>query len=207
MASELGVQTIQHTNGTDALTINSSGELTVSNKFPANAYAPALQFIKRVDLSGTDTDTNITDVFSSDFDQYKIVFKADDVGEDADNNIFIRFLKASDGSEESGSINKGAFYGRDNTDTGRGGGTTTATTAQVVNGALRSGGELIIVDPFTSNRTHFHGMSYNYRSSNGIYFYENFAYQVDSTTSYSGLVFKGSNALNGYVLVYGWTGS
>ena len=25
MASELGVQTIQHTNGTDAMTINSSG--------------------------------------------------------------------------------------------------------------------------------------------------------------------------------------
>ena len=31
MASELGVQTIQHTNGTDALTIDSSGQLTVSN--------------------------------------------------------------------------------------------------------------------------------------------------------------------------------
>ena len=31
MASELGVQTIQHTNGTDALTIDSSGQLTISN--------------------------------------------------------------------------------------------------------------------------------------------------------------------------------
>lgn len=31
MASELGVQTIQHTNGTDALTIDASGQLTVSN--------------------------------------------------------------------------------------------------------------------------------------------------------------------------------
>ena len=29
MASELGVQTIQHTNGTDAITIDSSGNLTV----------------------------------------------------------------------------------------------------------------------------------------------------------------------------------
>ena len=28
MASELGVQTIQHTNGTDALTVDSSGNLT-----------------------------------------------------------------------------------------------------------------------------------------------------------------------------------
>jgi len=28
MASELGVQTIQHTNGTDAITIDSSGDLT-----------------------------------------------------------------------------------------------------------------------------------------------------------------------------------
>ena len=42
MASELGVQTIQHTNGTDALTIDSSGQLTVSNLdylsvvFPSN---------------------------------------------------------------------------------------------------------------------------------------------------------------------------
>lgn len=30
MASELGVQTIQHTNGTDALTIDSSGNVTVT---------------------------------------------------------------------------------------------------------------------------------------------------------------------------------
>lgn len=32
MASELGVQTIQHTNGTDALTIDSSGAFTASNQ-------------------------------------------------------------------------------------------------------------------------------------------------------------------------------
>ena len=31
MASELGVQTIQHTNGTDALTIDSSGIVTMAN--------------------------------------------------------------------------------------------------------------------------------------------------------------------------------
>ena len=31
MASELGVQTIQHTNGTDAMTINSSGYVILSN--------------------------------------------------------------------------------------------------------------------------------------------------------------------------------
>ena len=31
MASELGVQTIQHTNGTDAMTIDSSGRLLISN--------------------------------------------------------------------------------------------------------------------------------------------------------------------------------
>ena len=30
MASELGVQTIQHTNGTDALTIDSSGNVTAT---------------------------------------------------------------------------------------------------------------------------------------------------------------------------------
>ena len=29
MASELGVQTIQHTNGTDAMTIDSSGRVVI----------------------------------------------------------------------------------------------------------------------------------------------------------------------------------
>ena len=32
MASELGVQTIQHTNGTDALTISSTGDVTMPNR-------------------------------------------------------------------------------------------------------------------------------------------------------------------------------
>ena len=31
MASELGVQTIQHTNGTDAMTIDSSGVVNFNN--------------------------------------------------------------------------------------------------------------------------------------------------------------------------------
>ena len=34
MASELGVQTIQHTNGTDAMTIDSSGNATFPNRYP-----------------------------------------------------------------------------------------------------------------------------------------------------------------------------
>ena len=34
MASELGVQTIQHTNGTDAVTIDSSGNATFPNRYP-----------------------------------------------------------------------------------------------------------------------------------------------------------------------------
>lgn len=32
MASELGVQTIQHTNGTDAISISSTGDVTMPNK-------------------------------------------------------------------------------------------------------------------------------------------------------------------------------
>ena len=32
MASELGVQTIQHTNGTDAMTIDSSGRVVISQR-------------------------------------------------------------------------------------------------------------------------------------------------------------------------------
>ena len=31
MASEIGVQTIQHTNGTDAMTIDSSGRVTLGS--------------------------------------------------------------------------------------------------------------------------------------------------------------------------------
>lgn len=39
MASELGVQTIQHTNGTDAMTINSSGYVILSNPVSFLAHA------------------------------------------------------------------------------------------------------------------------------------------------------------------------
>ena len=39
MASELGVQTIQHTNGTDAMTIDSSGIITSSAGFANSATA------------------------------------------------------------------------------------------------------------------------------------------------------------------------
>lgn len=39
MASELGVQTIQHTNGTDAMTIDSSGYVTLSNPVSFLAYS------------------------------------------------------------------------------------------------------------------------------------------------------------------------
>lgn len=51
MASELGVQTIQHTNSTDAMTINSSGDVTVTNKLltPARPY-----FYATVQSSSTD---------------------------------------------------------------------------------------------------------------------------------------------------------
>ena len=38
MASELGVQTIQHTNGTDALTIDSSGIVTMANTVMYDTY-------------------------------------------------------------------------------------------------------------------------------------------------------------------------
>lgn len=38
MASELGVQTIQHTNGTDAMTIDSSGNATFPNRYPKVAF-------------------------------------------------------------------------------------------------------------------------------------------------------------------------
>ena len=41
MASELGVQTIQHTNGTDALTIDSSGRVSLSNVPAFRAYSDA----------------------------------------------------------------------------------------------------------------------------------------------------------------------
>ena len=39
MASELGVQTIQHTNGTDAMTINSSGYVILANPVSFLAHA------------------------------------------------------------------------------------------------------------------------------------------------------------------------
>ena len=210
MASELGVQTIQHTNGTDALSIGADGKITPSSGYAMNtavAGVPALQFIQRADLSTTASDTDITGVFSSDFDQYKIVFKMDDLGDNQDNSVSVRFLKASDGSVESSTIYTGIFWGTDQTETNRGGGTTGGTQANLINTASRGGGEVTIVDPFTANRTWMHGKTYNYRSSNGIKFFEDLAYEVDSTTSYSGIRVVSNNPLNGYVLVYGWVGS
>ena len=60
MASELGVQTIQHTNGTDALTIDSSGRVSMPN-VPAFG---ARQLSNSQSSNGNDTANEIL-VFSS----------------------------------------------------------------------------------------------------------------------------------------------
>ena len=64
MASELGVQTIQHTNGTDAMTIDSSGRVAMSNKpgFLAagqvNSWKTLVTPTQWYSLVGGTTDTN-----------------------------------------------------------------------------------------------------------------------------------------------------
>lgn len=62
MASELGVQTIQHTNGTDALTIGSDGSVTLAGKLlPSGQTAwPAFRVALTADQSETATVTAIT---------------------------------------------------------------------------------------------------------------------------------------------------
>ena len=53
MASEIGVQTIQHTNGTDAMTIDSSGRVTTPARPAFSAYRTA--------VSGTGIITDFTE--------------------------------------------------------------------------------------------------------------------------------------------------
>jgi len=65
MASELGVQTIQHTNGTDAMTINSSGVVNFNNAptgFTTGFTFPAAQTLNGVSsrtFTGIPSGTNI----------------------------------------------------------------------------------------------------------------------------------------------------
>ena len=57
MASELGVQTIQHTNGTDALTVGSDGSVTLASKLLLSGQTewPAFRVGNNSDISVTAT--------------------------------------------------------------------------------------------------------------------------------------------------------
>lgn len=65
MASELGVQTIQHTNGTDALTIDASGNVTLASKLlPSGQTAwPAFRVGLTVAQNETTADASRTVVW------------------------------------------------------------------------------------------------------------------------------------------------
>ena len=55
MASELGVQTIQHPNGTDALTIDSSGNVAASGRITQAALPAACFHYQGSDIVGSQT--------------------------------------------------------------------------------------------------------------------------------------------------------
>ena len=59
MASELGVQTIQHTNGTDAMTIDSTGRILTPARPAFSVYSNALG--SSVDVTGDVFDVNTFD--------------------------------------------------------------------------------------------------------------------------------------------------
>ena len=55
MASELGVQTIQHTNGTDALTIDSSGNVAASGRITQSGLPAACFHYQGSDIVGSNS--------------------------------------------------------------------------------------------------------------------------------------------------------
>lgn len=115
MASELGVQTIQHTNGTDALTVGSDGTVNAPVGMTVGSKDIGSSVIYSQDVTVTTSGLQITNVFSNDYKMYRVFFYLSP--STSSTYHFIRFIK-SDGTVDSSAIYSGYVHGYASNDFG-----------------------------------------------------------------------------------------
>ena len=177
--------------------------------------AGGFQFIKKLTISSTSGSFDATDLFSADYNHYKLIWEIDNSVNDVNTNFGL--IKASDGTLDTGGNIDYTAHGIDPSGAGRSYYANNKAYFQVESqddeNVHKHFMEMNVFDPFNTEKTNFAGFgvyTVNVDSDTVTY---NFAAMSQVTTSYSGIniyasttiggAVNTSNVITGRVMVYG----
>tara|TARA_B100001057_G_scaffold245536_1_gene245882 strand:+ start:4268 stop:4882 length:615 start_codon:yes stop_codon:yes gene_type:complete len=176
--------------------------LTNVTALPAGVGADGgFKFIKKVTLSSSNGTFSATQLFSADYNHYKLIWEINNSVNDVTTHF--KLLKASDGSIDTAPGIDYAVHGIDNDGTGRNKYANNKTYFQVEMDDDDDGHkhfmEMNVYDPFNTEKTNITGMGvYTVNPDDDTTSY-NLAASTLVTTSYSGMHLLVSNTVGGSV--------
>jgi hypothetical protein len=173
------------------------------------------KFIKKLTISSISGSFDATDLFSADYNHYKLIWEIDNSVDDVNTNFGL--IKASDGTLDTGANIDYASHGIDPDGSGRNYYANNKPYFQVESAddanVHKHFMEMNVFDPFNAEKTNFAGFGVYTINANSDTVSYNFAAMSQVTTSYSGIniyastaiggAVNTSNVITGRVMVYG----
>ena len=173
------------------------------------------KFIKKLTISSTNGSFDATDLFSADYNHYKLIWEIDNSVNNVNTNFGL--IKASDGTLDTGGNIDYVAHGVDPDGQSRNYNANNKSYFQVESqddeNVHKHFMEMNVFDPFNAEKTNFAGFGVYTINVNSDTVTYNFAAMSQVTTSYSGIniyasntiagAVNTSNVITGRVMVYG----
>lgn len=192
-----------------------SGTPTFTGTVTGAGSSSGFRFIKKVTISSSNGLFDATDLFSADYNHYKLMWEINNSVNDVSTHF--RLIQASDGTVDTGNNIDYAVHGFDPDGSARNKSSNNKSYFQVEfdddDNTHKHFMEMNVFDPFNTEKTNITGLGIHTVNTNSDSVTYNLAAMAQVTTSYSGINLlvsntvggsvNSSNSITGKVMVYG----